>query len=1573
MVFIMITYLTVEESLIHFKKKVWIIDKNVYNLNFDRINSIKVDDLFYTVESLEENKTFDTYNKILDFLFENNIDRSHNLIALGGGIIGDMTAFVASTFKRGMNLIQVPTTLLSMVDSSIGGKTGINNKYGKNMVGTFYQAKNIIIDKSWLNTLPEEHMINGMAEIIKMALLKGGKLYDYVNISNPDRWDYLEEMIRMSANYKLDIISDDIKETNSKRELLNLGHTFGHAHELSNEILHGFAVSYGTIDELYYTNYYYGYPSINIIENIKKLFIKWKLVDKSSSINYNKMFYYYLQNDKKSNRLITIKDVGVPSIVEFDIEKIKLLKAKYYKLRNFYNCKDVFYETPELVVDLPSSKSETNRCILIASFMSYFSNKNIKITNVLDSKDTNLMINSLDQHLTRDKNKLTLEVKPVPFVPKNYYYLGNSGTCVRFLLPILAFTCNDEIFFDCSEEMKERPIEPLVKSLLDIGCNIEYKENENYLPLIIKPAKQILYNVDIDGTLSSQYVTGLLIGFCYLYLLNKKEYTINLVGEMTSFGFIEMTIEILNNFGFNITKPGIEKSIKINKWNNSCESIYNIESDLSSASYIIAWSYINKFNLILNNTKQNSTQPDLKILNKMSRYFGEVEYSNNCMIFKPFNEIDIEKEITIDLDSSDTFLTWSILFVIEKIQRKKNFISKIKIVNIENQDWKECKRITGLINNLRKLDINLERTKTGFNIPEFISYDDITTTNVIMETFNDHRMAMSFSLIAMINKDICIENPLCVDKTFPTYWKLLETIGVGIVPIDKFIDRKSVILIGMPGCGKTTLGKLLEEKLGFDLIDLDKIISNEFNTSIPEIIEKYGWKKFRDIESTKLCNLLENKENKLRSYRCISTGGGIVENNISRNLIDNGIIIWIRRSLDKLEVGNRKLPGTIEKLYENRKSYYENLSDYIFDNDGNKDDFIKWFKVVFNNHPFPSNSTFLCKTNDEYEDNISNAIELRGDLMDNLGLDKIQSTIMKFNRPIIYTIRSEKEFGKYKLNTLNSKQIYEKAIFDAIKLGSRVIDIEINQNMENEKFFRKIFQNKNNVQILSSVHEKDDFSEIKKNIIFKVPKFDFLKFVIPENCLDKILKLKKTSFSEHDFGKRAFFSEKNFVQNEISESEFSKNGDPEFLNDENLKLEKSSFSEHDFGKRAFFLEKNFVQNEISESEFSKNDDPEFLNDKNLKLEKSSFPEHYFGKSPFFENEIFLENKKSSLDLKSNIQKPGFLKYKNLKLEKCSFSKLDFGIWLNFENEKYRLRNNFLTPIRSLRSSGTFKNQLDLFQYLKNKYLHNSNSKFIFLFGSDIGHSPSAYIHNYVLKINYKEEIYFNLETDNIKIINDIMNEEYFYGASITMPFKENITYKNKCLESTNTIFKNKNNIDEINTDILALKSALKSLENYDQNEIYIFGTGGAAIGAIQASKEYKINSKITIIGRNIDKINEIKNKFSDIKYLLLSDEIYIKSENCIIINCLPPNVTINKYFNYNVNYIDMTYGIHNFKNKLNYKNYISGYEILYIQAAYQYIFWYSIDRNEHNEIINNYREAMASYLNDRFLINTKIF
>jgi 3-dehydroquinate synthase len=202
-----------------------------------------------TVPDGEEYKTLETVENILDQLFEHQLDRKSMLIAFGGGVIGDMTGFTASLYQRGIDFIQVPTTLLSQVDASVGGKTGVNNKYGKNLIGAFYQPKAVYINPEFLTTLPPREFAAGVAEIIKMAVMFDSEFFNF--LGNADFHDeaVLKEMIRRSVELKAWVVNQDEKEAGI-RAVLNYGHTFGHV--IENETgystyLHGEAVAIGMV------------------------------------------------------------------------------------------------------------------------------------------------------------------------------------------------------------------------------------------------------------------------------------------------------------------------------------------------------------------------------------------------------------------------------------------------------------------------------------------------------------------------------------------------------------------------------------------------------------------------------------------------------------------------------------------------------------------------------------------------------------------------------------------------------------------------------------------------------------------------------------------------------------------------------------------------------------------------------------------------------------------------------------------------------------------------------------------------------------------------------------------------------------------------------------------------------------------------------------------------------------------------------------------------------------------------------------------------------------------------------
>jgi len=202
-----------------------------------------------TIPDGEGFKTLETVENILNECFEHKLDRKSLLIAFGGGVIGDMTGFTASLYQRGIDFIQIPTTLLSQVDASVGGKTGVNNKYGKNLIGAFYQPKAVYIDPSFLETLPPREFAAGVAEVVKMAVMFDKDFFNYLENINLSDIQTIKEMIRKSVELKAWVVNQDEKEAGI-RAVLNYGHTFGHVVENETNYttyLHGEAVAIGMV------------------------------------------------------------------------------------------------------------------------------------------------------------------------------------------------------------------------------------------------------------------------------------------------------------------------------------------------------------------------------------------------------------------------------------------------------------------------------------------------------------------------------------------------------------------------------------------------------------------------------------------------------------------------------------------------------------------------------------------------------------------------------------------------------------------------------------------------------------------------------------------------------------------------------------------------------------------------------------------------------------------------------------------------------------------------------------------------------------------------------------------------------------------------------------------------------------------------------------------------------------------------------------------------------------------------------------------------------------------------------
>ena len=266
----------------------------------------------------EQYKHWESLNTIFDILLEQRCERSTTLIALGGGVIGDMTGFAAASYQRGVPFIQVPTTLLAQVDSSVGGKTAINHPRGKNMIGAFYQPKLVLVDTDLLNSLPDRQLRAGLAEIIKIGLIRDLPFLEWLEV-NLERLlerdpKALEYAICRSCENKAEVVVADEHE-HGERALLNLGHTFGHAIETGmgyGEWLHGEAVGAGTMmaAEL---SCQLGWIDSGDVRRVEALFVRAGLPIAGPTLSSD-IFLDLMQHDKKvldgRLRLVLFKKLG---------------------------------------------------------------------------------------------------------------------------------------------------------------------------------------------------------------------------------------------------------------------------------------------------------------------------------------------------------------------------------------------------------------------------------------------------------------------------------------------------------------------------------------------------------------------------------------------------------------------------------------------------------------------------------------------------------------------------------------------------------------------------------------------------------------------------------------------------------------------------------------------------------------------------------------------------------------------------------------------------------------------------------------------------------------------------------------------------------------------------------------------------------------------------------------------------------------------------------------------------------------------------------------------------------------
>lgn len=409
-------------------------------------------------------------------------------------------------------------------------------------------------------------------------------------------------------------------------------------------------------------------------------------------------------------------------------------------------------------ITLPGSKSLSNRALLLAAL----ANGTTKITNLLDSEDIQHMLNALAQlgvafTLSEDKTECTVVGNNGLFShdEKLSLYLGNAGTAMRPLAAALAVS-DVNVELTGEPRMKERPIAHLVEALWQLGADVDYLEDKGFPPLKIRGKKVQGSNIKLDGSISSQYLTALLM-VCPLLSTDTK---IKIEGELVSKPYIDITLDIMSRFGVSVINEDYSVFRIKGQQNYISPGTYMVEGDASSASYFLAAAAIKGGTVTVNGIGSASVQGD--------KHFADVLESMGAKVEWNETSVSVTRQTLkgVDLDMNhipDAAMTIAVTAIFAE--------GPTTIRNVYNWRVKETDRLTAMATELQKLGVTVEEGNDYLTINP-----QSNLQHAEIETYNDHRVAMCFSLVSLSEQSVTILDPMCVRKTFPDYFEKLATI-----------------------------------------------------------------------------------------------------------------------------------------------------------------------------------------------------------------------------------------------------------------------------------------------------------------------------------------------------------------------------------------------------------------------------------------------------------------------------------------------------------------------------------------------------------------------------------------------------------------------------------------------------------------------------------------------------------------------------------------------------------------------------------------------------------------------------
>ncbi len=454
---------------------------------------------------------------------------------------------------------------------------------------------------------------------------------------------------------------------------------------------------------------------------------------------------------------------------------------------------DPLVEPPNARLDLPGSKSITNRALVVAGLADGES----ELSGVLFSEDTHVMMDSLQKMgvgIRQNPDNLSVLIRGTGGGlerPEETLWVHQSGTTARFCLPLAALS-GQEVTIDGDEQIKNRPHEELCKALQSLGAQIEYLQAPNSFPLVVNGKDLQGGHISLNGGVSSQFISALLLAApCF-----PDQLELNIDGDLVSRPYIDMTISVMQAFGAQVQRVNDRRYvISPTGYRNSR---YEIEPDASAASYFFAAAAISGGSITVEGLGSQSIQGDTGFVDIVEKMGAKVLRSGNALSVTGTGSL-----VGIDVSMKEISDTVPTLAAIAPLASGPTVISDVAFIA-----QKESDRVTALITELRKIGVRAEKTETGMVI-----YPGEVQKGTI-HTYDDHRIAMAFSILGLVVPEITLDSPQCVAKTFPSFFDVLDQVRVAG-------DAKLSILAidGPAGSGKSTLAKQVAKQLGLEYLD----------------------------------------------------------------------------------------------------------------------------------------------------------------------------------------------------------------------------------------------------------------------------------------------------------------------------------------------------------------------------------------------------------------------------------------------------------------------------------------------------------------------------------------------------------------------------------------------------------------------------------------------------------------------------------------------------------------------------------------------------------------------------------